>query len=113
MQPKVSKGVATWAGLVAAAGQYAAAVAVYLDNPDNATALEPLTTATVTLLAVIYGRMTQAKALLDRSSWGEQPQEVPENDPAAMYMVSADPDGDDLEEGCANPFNQEQPHGNE
>lgn len=61
MQPKVSKGLATWAGIVAAVGQYAAAVAVFLDDPDKATALGPLTTATVTLAVVIYGRMAQAR----------------------------------------------------
>lgn len=61
MQPKVSKGLATWAGIVAAVGQYAAAVAVFLADPDKATALGPLTTATVTLAVVIYGRMAQAR----------------------------------------------------
>jgi hypothetical protein len=60
-QQQISKGLATWAGLVAAAGQYAGAVAVFLNDPDKATALGPLTTATVTLVAVIYGRMSQAK----------------------------------------------------
>lgn len=70
MQAKVSKGLATWAGLVAAVGQYAAAVAVFLDDPDKATALGPLTTATVTLAVVIYGRMAQATAQAGRSSWG-------------------------------------------
>jgi hypothetical protein len=59
----VSKGLATWAGIIAAVGQYAGAVAVYLDDPDKATAIGPLGTATLTLIVVIVGRMSQAKAL--------------------------------------------------
>jgi hypothetical protein len=69
---KVQKGLATYAGLVAALGQYMAAVAVFLEADDQSVALGPLVTATVTLLAVIVGRMQQAKAQIqkDRSSWG-------------------------------------------
>lgn len=60
---KVQKGLATWAGLVAAVGQYLAAVAVFMEADDQTVALGPLLTATATLLAVIVGRMQQAKAL--------------------------------------------------
>jgi hypothetical protein len=67
-QQQISKGLATWAGLVAAAGQYAGAVAVFLNDPDKATALGPLTTATVTLVAVIYGRMSQAKEAVKQAA---------------------------------------------
>jgi hypothetical protein len=63
---KVSKGLATWAGLVAAVGQYLAAVAVFLEADTQTDALGPLVTATATLLAVIVGRMQQAKALASR-----------------------------------------------
>jgi hypothetical protein len=57
---KVSKGFATWAGVIAALGQYLAAIAVYLEADDPSTAMDPLKTATVTLLAVVLGRMGQA-----------------------------------------------------
>lgn len=70
MQVQVSKGLATWAGIVGALGQYAAAVAVFLDDPDKATAAAPLGTATVTLIVLIVGRMSQAKAQIEA---GAQP----------------------------------------
>lgn len=63
MQVQVSKGLATWAGIVGALGQYAAAVAVFLNDPDKATAAAPLGTATVTLVTLIVGRMWQAKEM--------------------------------------------------
>ena len=63
---QVSKGLSTYAGLIAAVGQYAAAVALFLEAEDPATGLGPLTTATVTLVTVIAGRMWQA----GRSSGG-------------------------------------------
>jgi hypothetical protein len=62
----VKKGLATWAGLVAACGQYAAAVAVFLEADNQSDALGPLVTATATLLAVIVGRMQQAKAAIQK-----------------------------------------------
>jgi len=63
---KVQKGLATWAGIVAAIGQYLGSVAVFLEADDQTVALGPLLTATATLLAVIVGRMQQAKALASR-----------------------------------------------
>lgn len=69
MTPKVSKGLATWAGLVAAVGQYALAVALFMDtfnDADPLAGLGPLATATVTLYGVIKGRMDQAKTLAAR-----------------------------------------------
>ena len=69
----VSKGLSTWAGIVGAVGQYAAAVAVYLADPDKATALGPLATATLTLITVILGRMSQAKA----KTLANAPRQVP------------------------------------
>jgi hypothetical protein len=60
---KVSKGLATWAGVIAAAGQYLGAIAIYLTADDPTTAAEPLKTATVTLLVVVAGRMGQAIGL--------------------------------------------------
>ena len=62
----VTKGLATWAGIIAALGQYLAAVAVFLEADNQSDALGPLVTATATLLAVIVGRMQQAKALASR-----------------------------------------------
>lgn len=56
----VSKGLLTYAGLSGALGQYAVAVALFLDDPDKALALGPLATATATLLGVIAARAKQA-----------------------------------------------------
>lgn len=64
---KVQKGLATWAGIVAAVGQYLAAVAVFMQADNQSDALGPLVTATVTLLAVIVGRMQQAKAQIQNT----------------------------------------------
>jgi len=63
----VTKGLATWAGLIASIGQYCAAVAVFLEADNQTDALGPLVTATATLLAVIVGRMQQAKAAIEGS----------------------------------------------
>jgi hypothetical protein len=123
MQPEVSKGLATWAGLVAAAGQYVAAIAVFLGDPDKATALGPLTTATVTLVVVIYGRMAQARNLAwrppisipplpdevedevpliyadeplpERSSWGDEAEELDPDPPVGPSTRIADAELDD------------------
>jgi hypothetical protein len=66
MTSKVPKGLATWAGLIAAVGQYALAVALFLDTMDATDPLAgvaPLLTATATLWKVIEGRMSQARTL--------------------------------------------------
>lgn len=66
MQSKVPKGLATWAAIVAAVGQYALAVALFLDTFDQADPLAgavPLLTATATLWKMIDGRMKQASVL--------------------------------------------------
>jgi hypothetical protein len=63
MQSKVPKGLATWAGVIAAVGQYAGAVAVFLAADDQALAIAPLVTATGVLWKVIEGRMRQAQTL--------------------------------------------------
>jgi hypothetical protein len=60
VEPPVSKGLATVSGLIAAGGQYAAAVALFLTEDDKVLAAGPLGTATATLVAVILGRMYQA-----------------------------------------------------
>ena len=65
MQVKVTKGLATWAGLVAAVGQYILAIALFMDTFDEAdplAGLGALATATATLWKVIEGRMKQAQA---------------------------------------------------
>jgi hypothetical protein len=64
----VKKGLATWAGIVAAVAQYLAAVAVFLEADNQSDALGPLVTATATLLAVIVGRMQQAKAQIEKQT---------------------------------------------
>lgn len=66
MQSKVPKGLATWAGLIAAAGQYALSLALFLDSfdqTDPVSGIAPLVTATATLWKVIEGRMRQAQTL--------------------------------------------------
>jgi len=78
---KVSKGLATYAGLVAAFGQYLASVAVFLEADNQTDALGPLVTATATLLAVIVGRMQQAKAAIEN----------PKATPPPMYAVASSP----------------------
>lgn len=60
----VTKGLSTYAGLATALAQYLGAVALFLEADDQALALGPLATATATLLAVIAGRMGQAKAAI-------------------------------------------------
>lgn len=65
MQVQVSKGLATWAGLVAAVGQYLLAIALFMDtfnDADPLAGLGALATATATLWKVIEGRMKQAEA---------------------------------------------------
>lgn len=65
MTSKVPKGLATWAGVIAAAGQYAGAVAVFLAADDQALAIAPLVTASGVLWKVIEGRMAQAQTLAE------------------------------------------------
>lgn len=65
---QIKKGLATWAGLVAAIGQYALSIALFMDTFDEAdptAGLGPLATATATLYAVIKGRMDQATAAIE------------------------------------------------
>lgn len=67
---QVRKGLATWAGLVAAAGQYALAIATFMntfDDVDPTAGLGALATATATLYGVIKGRMDQAAVLAARA----------------------------------------------
>jgi hypothetical protein len=59
---EVPAGLATWAGIVGAVGQYLASVAVFIGSDDKTVALGPLATATVTLAVTIIGRMQQAVA---------------------------------------------------
>jgi hypothetical protein len=65
---QISKGLSTWAGLIAAVGQYLGAVAVFLEASDSAVALGPLATATATLIVVIAGRMKQADTALKHAT---------------------------------------------
>jgi hypothetical protein len=61
--PKVEVGVGTIAGLVAAAGQYAGALAEALAaGESSSTTIALITTATVTLVTTIGGRMAQGAA---------------------------------------------------
>lgn len=62
---KITKGLGTWAGLVGALGQYLAAVALFLAADDQALALGPLATATLTLYKVLDGRFGQAVAAIE------------------------------------------------
>lgn len=100
-QPKVSKGLATWAGIAAAVGQYVLAIATFMetfDQVDPLAGVVPLVTATAALWKVIEGRMAQAQSQAiaevvgKRSSWGAEGPEI---------AVPAE-----LEEGCSNTFTQ-------
>jgi hypothetical protein len=62
---KVSKGLGTYVGLVTASAQYLGAIALFLEADDQALALGPLATATLTLYKVLDGRFNQATALIE------------------------------------------------
>lgn len=63
--PKVEIGLGTLAGLVAAGGQYAGALAEALAAGEtSSTTVALITTATVTLITTIGGRMAQAFAAI-------------------------------------------------
>lgn len=62
---KVEIGLGTVAGLVAALGQYAGAVGLFLATDMDSAAVDVLTTATVTLVVTVGGRMAQAVAAIN------------------------------------------------
>lgn len=66
--PKVSVGIGTIAGLVAAVLQYGAAVAVFVASDHTNAAIGALVTATVTLTTTLAGRYGQAVAAALRAA---------------------------------------------
>jgi hypothetical protein len=66
----VSKGLATWLGIIAALGQYAGAVALFAAGAPTEGAITSLGTATATLVTLIAGRMYQGGKALEASASG-------------------------------------------
>lgn len=66
----VSKGLATWLGIIAALGQYAGAVALFAAGAPTEGAITSLGTATATLVTTIAGRMYQGGKALEASADG-------------------------------------------
>lgn len=62
VKPKVSVGVTTIVGFVAAAAQYAVAIAAFVESSHDEPAIGVLVTATVTLITTLGGRFSQATA---------------------------------------------------
>lgn len=65
---KISKGLATWAGLVGAVGGFLLALATFMDTFDELdplAGLGPLAAAAAVLWKVIDGRMKQATAQIE------------------------------------------------
>jgi hypothetical protein len=93
LAPKVSVGLGTLLGIIAAVGQYAGAVAVALESSSStADAIPLVVTATVTLITVIGGRMAQAAAALKAAATVATPAPVT---PAPAYGDYADKDQSD------------------
>lgn len=76
--PRVEVGLSTIVGIVAAVGQYAGAVAVALDG-STTDAIPLITTATVTLVTVIGGRVAQAISAIKAAGLVEAAAPAPPN----------------------------------
>lgn len=88
---KISKGLATWAGLVAAGGQYALAIATFMEtfnDVDPTAGLGALATATATLYGVIKGRMDQATAVIQNPAPTKPSGWVTSNEALAGSLVA-------------------------